>query len=158
GLPVVNLRLRLPELGLPYVGVDNQAVARLAAADLLDRGFRQFGFYGPMPGHYAHVDQRCDHFALSVQKANYPCHVFAPKPGQWSWEQEQQQLGAWVRHLPKPVAIMASEDDRGLQLLDACRRVGVLVPDEAAVLSVGNDPVVCEMTTPALSSIDLNPR
>jgi LacI family transcriptional regulator len=37
--------------------------------------------------------------------------------------------------------------------LDACRRLGVGVPDEVAVLGVDNDEVLCELAAPPLSSI-----
>src|SRR5262245_606797 len=46
GKPVVDLRGDLPELGLPYVGVDNRVVGKWAAEHLLKRGLRHFGFYG----------------------------------------------------------------------------------------------------------------
>jgi LacI family transcriptional regulator len=60
--------------------------------------------------------------------------------------------------LPKPVGVMACRDDQGLRLLDACRRAGVLVPDQVAVLGVDNDDIQCHMATPPLTSIDLNPE
>jgi AraC-like DNA-binding protein len=51
---------------------------------------------------------------------------------------------------------MAANDDRGLQLLDACRRVGAVVPDEVAVLGLDNDEYLCGLSLPPLSSIDVD--
>jgi LacI family transcriptional regulator len=45
----------------------------------------------------------------------------------------------------------------GVQLLDACRRMDVAVPEQIAVVGLANDPVVCSVCTPPLSSIDLDP-
>src|SRR5690606_26395850 len=44
-------------------------------------------------------------------------------------------------------------DLRGQQVLDACRRIGVAVPDEAAALGVDNDQLLCELSEPPLTSI-----
>lgn len=69
-------------------------------------------------------------------------------------EQEIAQLGAWVMSLPKPIAIFACNDNRGRQLLDACGIVGVKVPEEVSVVGVDNDPVICELANPPMSSLD----
>jgi LacI family transcriptional regulator len=58
--------------------------------------------------------------------------------------------------LPKPIGVLSCNDDWGLQLLDACRRAAVAVPDEVAVISVENDPIVCNLATPTLTSIDVD--
>ena len=51
---------------------------------------------------------------------------------------------------------MACNDDRGRQVLDACRSVGVRVPLEMAVVGVDNDELLCELASPTLSSVALN--
>lgn len=158
GLPAVDLRGRLPDLGLPRVGVDNGVLARLAFAHLAERGFRQFAFCGLPHGEHPHMDQRREDFCRLVEQAGYTCAVFEPRRGSrpLAWEREQEQMAEWLRRLAKPVGIMASHDDRGQQLLDACRRAGVLVPEQAAVISVENDTILCGLATPPLTSIDVN--
>lgn len=160
GLPVVDLRGRLPGLGLPRVGVDNGVLARLALEHLQSRGFRQYAFCGLPRGEHPHMDQRCDNFTQLVRRAGYACAVFLPRPGRRAldWEHEQEQLADWLRTLPRPVGIMTCNDDRGQQLLDACRRAEVLVPDQVAVISVENDPLLCSLATPPLTSIDVSPE
>ena len=54
---------------------------------------------------------------------------------------------------PKPLGIFAVHDDRGYQVLDACRRIDLRVPQEVAVLSVDDDPILCKMAIPPMSSI-----
>ena len=41
--------------------------------------------------------------------------------------------------LPKPVGLFACYDIRGRQALDACRRAGLSVPDNVAVLGVDDE-------------------
>ena len=73
-----------------------------------------------------------------------------------TWEEEQEAIAAWVLSLPRPVGVMACNDDRGQQVLDACRRVNVLVPEEVAVIGVDNDEILCSLSSPPLTSVDIN--
>ncbi len=47
-------------------------------------------------------------------------------------------------------------DQRGRQVIEACRERGLRVPDDVLVLSVDNDPLLCELCEPSLSSITLD--
>jgi LacI family transcriptional regulator len=67
GLPTVDLRGVVPGLGVPFIGVDNRAVAEMAAEHLLERGLRHFGFCGLAPGLHPHMDERRDHFVSRIQ-------------------------------------------------------------------------------------------
>src|SRR5262245_16517046 len=156
GLPVVDVRGRLADLGLPFIGVNNREVARLAVEHLLGCGFRHFGFCGLARGEHPHMDQRRDCFAQRVEAAGCHCHPFEPRPGT-PWEEEQEQIADWLKRLPKPAGVMACNDDRGHQTLDACRRAGVPVPTEVALVGVDNDAVLCDLADPPLSSIDVHP-
>jgi LacI family transcriptional regulator len=159
GLPAVDLRNAVTGLGLPIVGTDNRAVAELAAQHLLDRGLGQFAYCGHGGSENVGSDQRGRHFAAFFAARSLPCILFpAPKANQKpvTWDEEIAQLAAWVAELPKPVGVMAVNDDRGLQILDACRRAGVIVPDEVAVVGVDNDEILCGMVTPPMSSIALD--
>jgi LacI family transcriptional regulator len=68
----------------------------------------------------------------------------------------EAELADWLRHLPKPVGVLACNDVRGQQVLNACREAGLAVPDEVAVLGVDNSELVCNLSDPPLSSVDLN--
>jgi LacI family transcriptional regulator len=157
GLPVVDVRGRLIDLGLPFIGIDNAEVARLAVAHFLERGFVHFAFCGVARGEYFPMDQRRDCFSRLTEAAGYCCHQFEPRRGS-PWEREQERLADWLRQLPKPVAVMACNDDQGNQTLDACRRAGVSVPAEVALVGVDNDTVLCDMADPPMTSIDVNPE
>jgi len=157
-LPVVNLRGTVGGLPFPFLGSDNEAIARLGAEHLLERGFRHFGFCGFARGYHPGLDRRGDCFQRFIEKAGYACQVLQDPPRKLarSWELEQEWLARWIAGLPKPVGIMTANDDRGLQVLDACRRVGAAVPDQVAVLGVDNDEYLCGLSLPPLSSIDIN--
>jgi LacI family transcriptional regulator len=70
-----------------------------------------------------------------------------------SWEQQWEQIAKCLRGLPRPVGIFACNDMRGQQVLDACTRLGWSVPEEAAVVGVDDDALLCELSDPPLSSV-----
>jgi LacI family transcriptional regulator len=161
-VPIINLRAKLAGLPFPYVGVDNETISRMVAAHLLSRGFRHFGFCGYRRGYSAAGDRRCDAFLTHIQSTGYRADVCAasePSFGQrerGSWRRELGLIARWIRDLPRPVAVMACTDDRGLQVLEACRQIGVAVPDEVAVIGVANDECLCSLSIPPMSSVDVN--
>jgi len=159
-LPTVELRGALADLGLPFVGVNNRLVAKLAAEHLLERGLRRFGFCGTPRRENRFQDQRCDYFKQFIEEAGYPCRIFPAKRyrrGAAEWEAEQNRIAQWLCDLPKPCGVMTCHDERGQQVLDAALRGSVKVPDEVAVVSANNDEHLCALSNPPLSSIDVNP-
>ena len=157
GVPVVELRRIMMVAELPTIGPDHQAVARLAADHLRERGFRHFGFCGVPRGTDPPLDDRCDAFVLYLETQGFPCSVFPARKGVML-EQEQRHLVRWLRSLPKPAGVMTSSDSRGLQVLRACVDGHITVPDEVAVIGAGNDDCLCSLAHPPLSSVDLAPE
>ncbi|MBL9200311.1 MAG: XylR family transcriptional regulator, partial [Opitutaceae bacterium] len=158
-VPAVDLRGALADLPIPLVGVNNRGVIRLAVEHLMERGFRRFAFCGTRRGENRNQDERADRFAAAIADSGFSCDVFQPFGTRAkSWEQEQREIVAWLRGLPKPVGLMTCHDDRGQQVLDACLRADLAVPDAVAILGVDNDPFLCSLSTPQLSSIDTNPE
>jgi len=157
-LPAVDLRFAIPDLGLPAVGINNRTVVQLAYQHLVDCGFRHVGFCGIPRGRSVWMDLRGDLFQELARSGGRTCHVFTTpnRTTAVAWEEEQEALASWVLALPKPIGVMACNDDRGQQVLDACRRVNVLVPEEVAVVGVDNDEILCGLSSPPLTSVDIN--
>jgi LacI family transcriptional regulator len=142
--------------GIPYVAVDDEAVSRLAFEHLLERGFTQFAYCGfartPVNGWSA---DRARSFRTLAQQAGYRSAIYSGRYATMrNWEQLQDELAGWLAGLPKPVGLMACNDPRARHVLEACRRIGVRVPEDVAVVSVDDDSVLCELTDPPLTSID----
>ena len=155
-LPAVDVRNALADVGLPGIGPDNQRVARLIFQHFFDIGIRRFGFCAAPRGENRFLDARADAFFQLVENAGYRCEVYRPPAGRRAdWERGQARLAQWLKRLPKPAGIMACDDDRGLQVLDACLRAGLRVPDELAVIGVNNDEHLCGLANPAMSSVDV---
>jgi LacI family transcriptional regulator len=158
-LPVVDVSVGFPHSPFPRVVTDSQAVSRLAADHLIERGFEHFGYCGD-PQYYWSVTRSC-YFSEYIRQSGFDCSLFGdiPTGGKTdTWDEETDSIAGWLKTLPKPAGVMACYDIRGQQVLEACRRSGILVPDEIAVIGVHNDELLCDLCDPPLSSVIPNAR
>ena len=155
-MPMVDLTPSRLLQRAPWVKSDDTAVARLAAQHFLERGFRHFAFCGD--ARFSWSKRRGDQFGLLVRGGGRSWHAYVPPRGIANGDAEVDAIATWLDGLPKPVAVFACYDNRGQQVLEACRRVNLSVPEQIAVLGVDNDEVLCALSPPPLSSVILNPR
>lgn len=162
-LPTIGLDLRGEQVakGSPISSFSNlfadpDKPARLAAAHLLERGYTNFAFVGA-PG-TIWSDHREASFCKCIREAGHRLRIYEPRGANLflGWERERPFLVDWIRNLPKPIGIMACNDEHGLHVLDACREADVKVPREVGVIGVDNDELLCELSNPPLSSVSLN--
>jgi LacI family transcriptional regulator len=161
GIPAVELRAYRANQAIPFVGVDNHLLGKMVAEHFLERGFRHFGCYALDTESFQEerldaFTERRDSFVTSITQHGFPCDCYQqPDFGDElpAWRTRQEELITWVRKLHKPCGIMANTDRFGFWLLDACRSAGIAVPEEVAVVAVGDDESLCEMATPPMSSV-----
>ena len=154
GLPVVDVLGLVPKARIPLVHVDNREIARMAAEHLRERGFRHFGYYGLLQENWSL--ERRDFFRKWLGESGHDLAIYEqPRHARShaSWEERENRLAQWILKLPKPAGVMVCSDQRGLDLLEACRRARVAVPDAVAVVGVDNDEALCDIAHPPLSSV-----
>lgn len=153
-VPTVDVSAARRVPGIPWVETDDARIARLAVEHLVERGFRSLAFCGE-PG-FNWSRWRQDHFQRIADESGCTCDVFQ-SPGRnrfgSAWPTEQERLADWLMRLPRPTGILACYDIRAQQLLDVCRGIDIAVPEELAVIGVDNDPLLCNLCDPPLSSI-----
>ncbi|HEY2343489.1 MAG TPA: substrate-binding domain-containing protein, partial [Chthoniobacteraceae bacterium] len=130
GLPVVDVLGMAPRADFPLVHVDDAAISGLAFSHFAERGLRRFAFFGIAGENWSERRRDAFLFRARVFDAHaavleIPRHELEDTP----WERRQDRLAAWLRELPKPVGLMICSDQRGPDVLEACRRTGIHVPD-----------------------------
>lgn len=155
-IPVIDMTPSRLLPNAPWVKSDDAAVARLAAQHFFERGFRNFAFCGDTRLNVS--NRRCEHFQADLSNHGHACHVFPSASAPPNGDTETDAIGRWLTGLPRPIAVFAFNDGRGQQVLDGCRRTGLAVPEEVAVLGVDNDEVLCALSPPPMSSVILNPQ
>lgn len=141
---------------LPSVITDSLNVSKLAAEHLLSCGLRNFAYCGFDDIFWS--NDRKKYFKSYIEEAGFKLHVYGgSKIKKYkTWEKEQSYMSGWLKTLPKPIGIMACNDDRGNHVLEACKIANLNVPDEVSVIGVDNDTLICDLSDPPLSSIALN--
>lgn len=138
------------EIEVPlYTTLDNAVVGRLAAEHLSGIGLKHFGYCG-VRGRSVSAERR-DALAACLADRGHRLHAFAQQISEG--ESRLEPLVRWLRSLPKPVGILAFDDKLGERVLTACRWAELAVPNEVAVLGIGDDDLMCEVSWPSLSSI-----
>jgi LacI family transcriptional regulator len=160
------LRLKIPTIlalhdstvpkDMPVIKTDSYSISKLASEHLLEKGFKNFAFCGF--DNYEWSNQRKIYFQEFINSAGYNVIKYqsAQKNARNDWELEQLHVINWIKTLPKPIGIMACNDDRGQHILEVCKLIGLKIPDDVAVIGVDNDPMICEIGDPPLTSIALN--
>lgn len=156
GLPAIVIYVTEPIKGLINVVTDGESIGRIGAEHLLERGFKNFAYCGYDDIHWS--CSRGESFSKSLSEAGFSVN-FYHQPKLHSarvWELELNVLSEWLESLPKPIGLMACNDNRAQDVTEVCKINGIRIPEQISVLGVDDDYTVCELSDPPLSSIPLN--
>jgi LacI family transcriptional regulator len=157
GVPIiVSVHLKENIRGTPFIDTNGVRIGRMAAEHLLDRGFQHLAFCGFDDLHWSR--NRCENFSKRIAESGLKARIYKQPRSRAKrlWENEQVVMVDWLKSLPKPVGLMACNDDRGRHVSEACKVAGLHVPEQVAIVGVDNDELVCELSDPPLSSVALN--
>jgi LacI family transcriptional regulator len=160
GIPVIFAQHNRESYSpFPAIVTESKAIGCMAAEHFLDRGFQHFAYCGL--DEFAWSRGRGQHFSQRLLQAGFEASTYHPPASAGARaprndRNEQSLIVEWLRSLPKPVAVMCCNDDRALQVIEACKQTNYNVPDRVAVLGVDNDVLICDLADPPISSISLN--
>jgi len=156
----VNVSSAIADAPFPCVSVDDREVGRLAIRHLRDRGFRHFGFVGH-PRHF-YTTARDAGFRELVDPTRDTYDFFCEHPVRsYSYRRQASpltqvaDLQRWLQRLPRPAGVFACHGVWGVQVLEACHRAKLHVPDDIGIICVDSDDLLCEQSRPSLSSMKI---
>ena len=150
---IISIRYKQRVESAPNIISDSNEIGRIAYEYFSNKGFTQFAFCGfdNMPW----SKEREQAFMQSLLP-NESLYIYEDKKNKLDYEQELKRLAKWLESLPKPIALLACNDVKGSKIIEACKLAKMKVPQEIAILGVNNDDMICEITSPSLSSIALD--
>lgn len=168
GIPIIAVSTLQNMHNLPFISADSEQLSRLAYEYLAKKNFRNFAFFGLTEARWS--QDRMNFFSGCVSRAGYKLHVYEgeqvsitnemiPFARLWvdsTLNKGQHQLIAWLKELPKPVAVLCSCDILACHLSSVAAEADLKIPDEVAILGVNNDHALCNLCDPPLSSITFN--
>lgn len=126
---------------------DAVAAGEAAGRELMALGLENFAFVGTSGRNWSR--RRADAFASILRMNGKPLSAMDVNPG----GKDNERLQAWLGYLPKPCGLFAASDSLAATILSVCRRNGITVPNDVAVIGVDDNRELCESTSPTLSSI-----
>jgi LacI family transcriptional regulator len=150
-LPVVNVSGALRTPHFPTFTQDPAAAALLAIKAFVERGFRRFAYVGLDSVGWATERGEC--FEERLSELGLECSRFVVSPHEAKADSLRPRLRAWLKNLPRPLALWACNDEMAQHVINACRSSKFRVPEEIAVLGVNDDVALCELMVPPLASI-----
>src|SRR5690606_28425289 len=127
----------------------------MAADFFYQKGFRQFAYYGLKKTVW--MRERGEGFIERLKENNCDVILYPEDNSlQGKLQVNHNKLGKWVKNLPKPIAVFACDDSHALHITEICKIAGINIPNEIAVLGVDNDDLLCNISNPKLSSIELD--
>jgi LacI family transcriptional regulator len=156
-MPMVSLgSAHLKPGSVPRVLVDNEAIGRMTANHFIERRFRRLALVRTEDNF--NDDVRRHGFLEAAAEAEVSVSLFDVQGTftSWSaWDAVIERLEQWLRGLTYPVGVVASDDTQARKVLLACRNLKLRVPEDVAVLGVGNNERICKYCKPKLSSINM---
>ena len=141
---------------IPNVTGDYIGTGRMAARFFIDRGFRNYGFFGFNDVCWS--DERCEGFRREIEAAGFGDSFYAYRMQEIDmvWYYQRNRLREWLQTVPKPIAILACDDNQGTNLIEACHGIGIKIPEEVSVIGVDNDESLCSLGSTTLTSIQID--
>lgn len=162
-IPVVSTPHFQQDSPFAQVIPDDYEVGVMAAQYFINKGFRNFAYYG-MDGTnllWPWEKLRRQGYLAALNKHGRQPHIFDNTVADWwSFQNDRQQtaLRNWIKKLPKPTALFACMDRFAYEAVRLARDTQVLAPEELAICGVDNIEWICMLAQPPLTSIPLNPR
>lgn len=157
GIPaIVSTYFKEQFPNLTHIFTDNFKVGRLAADYFLEKGFENFAYCGLSSIYWSNERKNGFKSVLDNSERIISFNEYENYQSEQKHHEEFLRLIDWLQELPKPVAMMVCNDDRGQDILAACRIAKIHVPEQIAIVGVDDDEMVCELSTPSLSSVKLN--
>ena len=143
-VPTIVMDIHSPLLeqrsgNIVFIRNSSEEIGRTAANHLLSIGkCRSYAFvHNPSVMQWS-ID-RCKAFRETLRDNGFWCHELKSPDG--------------LQKLERPVGVFAANDDRGYDVIEFCHAHRIRVPEDAAVLGINNDTLICENCHPQLSSI-----
>ncbi len=153
-VPVVDLGYYYPKMRIPRVIGDHEMIGKLAADHFSERYYTDIAWFSTLwtNVHRLRFKGLCDNW-----RGNSPTRWVwsenSPKDKYNEWATMTRWLKSNLENSPKPLAIFCFDDYDASRIQDACIASGIKVPNEVAIMGVGNVELLGENRTVPLASI-----
>lgn len=150
GIPVITWISGKIYPSLPMLIGEYQNFGKMAAQFFLRQHYTSFAFLGYKSIFWS--EERMKGFFCALPDDNYHQSFLRIEKSHQDWNGVRK----WLESLKKPAALMVAHDILAVPLIRICKELGLDIPEDIAIIGVDNDEFLCTLSSPALTSIDLN--
>jgi LacI family transcriptional regulator len=141
----------------PQVIFDQRALGRAAADHLHQRGHRRLVAvsnkdHGQQKERVAAFLQRISEHSSANRSTPFYLESIS---GDSRAKSLEQSLAHKILSLPKPVGLFAASSQIGFLIAELCREQQIRIPDDLAIVTVGDPDGMADLAQPALSSVNI---
>jgi len=155
GVPTVNIAGQTrPDRPIYTVQTDFQRAGELAAEFLLERGYQSFGVCLPVD-RSLHAESANAGFEAKVQQKGFDCLRL---DRQYLAHKRDDELPSAIlkmlQSLDRRTALLAAWDSLAAQITRVAAEQGIFVPEDVAVIGLGDERRHSELARPQITSVD----
>ena len=129
---------------------DYDSTGRMAAQYFRKKLFTEYAFFGIKDIVWS--EERCKGYEDEIAKYNGHFHSYMEETS----GDDRDKIVEWLEKLPKPVALFCCDDAHAQFVTETCKISGIRVPEDIAILGVDDDELLCGISDPPISSIDMD--
>ncbi len=150
-IPIVLQNYRNRSTVYSNITGDYKETGAMAARYLYGKGAVDFAFLGIRGVLWS--EERLLGFRQEVEKCKGRLYIYdiVDPSGE-----ERVQIAEWLKSLPKGTAVFCCDDERALIVTEVCKIEGIDIPAHLSVLGVDNDELMCCISDPPISSVQLD--
>ena len=149
-IPVVLRAGAIDYPNYPMLSGDYERIGEMAAEFFYKQHYLNYAFYGYTGLTWSNLRQHG--FEEFLSKKNMTVHNLTTdisKP-------DEEELKQWLMGLPKPIALLCTNDVLAARVAEICQEKGIRIPEELSLLGIDNDEFLCNIAYPSISSIHLD--
>lgn len=129
---------------------DYDGTGKMAAQYFKNKLYTNYAFFGLKDIVWS--EERCEGYRKEVLKNNGQFYSYMEKES----GDDSEEIIQWLKSLPKPVALFCCDDEHAQFIIEICKICDMGIPEDIAILGVDDDELLCSISDPQLSSIDMD--
>ncbi len=149
-VPTVILGTVNPGIDAPMVSPDSRQAGIMAAGHLHDLFHKHYGWFARDICQSGTLRKQA--FEQRLRELGFACTDL-------SCGRKRFDAGTVIgklKHSPRPLGVMTRDDHDAATLIDLCQQAGLRVPEDIAIIGVGDIESLCKFAPLPVSSISLN--
>lgn len=149
-IPVVLQNYRNRTTAYSTITGDYKGTGKMAADFFYSRCYSSFAFFGIRGILWSEERKVGFREAVIARGGMFSCFEISENE-----KINRRALVSWLKGLPDRTAMFCCDDQRALIITETCKIEGIEIPSQIAVLGVDNDDLICCISDPPISSIEL---